>query len=344
MTSDNTFKKARLLEIGEIYIPKDLDMPCFASRSTAGPDAGSSSHAFQFGEARVKLSVTKNSESRVRLARNNGWFTIYLDEEKLAENVRILPLPAHAPGQAFLNLSGECRMGCAFCAMPEPAQTTLEILSTERAMKLISINSKYPEFGAVAITSGIPDSVDETNGRMMELVKEVREEFPNIPIGIEAYFEDLADIGKFKAAGATEMKINIETWPGERFEKVCPHRDFTRTMEALEKAVEVFGRGKVTSNIIAGLGESDEDILAALKKLAGMGVVPNVRGIRIGSQNSEKLKKALGSAPEKVPAERLLKLGEKHRNILEMNSLTTGTFDTMCFSCRCCDIVPMVDL
>jgi biotin synthase-related radical SAM superfamily protein len=115
-------------------------------------------------------------------------------------------------------------------------------------------------------------------------------------------------------------------------------------MEALEEAVKIFGRGKVTSNIIVGLGEDDADVIAGLKALAGIGVVPNVRGIRVGPKNRDKLEKALGKSPEKVSAGRLVALGEKHRNVLEMNNLTTETFKTMCFTCRCCDIVPMVDL
>ncbi|MFO7618986.1 MAG: radical SAM protein [Thermoplasmata archaeon] len=337
-----TEQKAKLLEIGEIFIPKEVDMPCFASRSTAGPDAGSPAHAFQWGDSRVKLAVTKDPGARLRLAQNNEGFGIFLDEEKYIENVGIIPLVAHAPDQAFLNLSGECRMGCAFCAMPPPEKK--ESLSTERAMHIININSRHPNFGAVAITSGIPDSVGETNARMTDLVKAVRSEYPNIPIGVEAYFDDLDDINRFKKAGATEMKINIETWPRERFERICPGRDFDSTIAAIEEAVRIFGRGKVTGNILVGLGESDADIIAGVKALAGMGAVPNVRGIRIGPGNREKLESALGHVPEKVSAERLLELGKKHRNVLEMNGLTTGTFETMCFTCRCCDLVPMVDV
>jgi biotin synthase-related radical SAM superfamily protein len=342
VTSDNTFKKARLLEIGEIFIPREVDMPCFASLSSAGPDAGSSAHAFEWGGHRVKLSLTKDPGCRLRLAHVNGSFRIYLDDDVFIDAARVLPLAAHAPDQAFLNLSGECIMGCAFCSMAPPGKR--ESLSPERLLRIVSISSKQKDFGAVAITSGIPDSVSATNGRMLEAVKAVRTEYPNLPIGAEAYIQEMADITRFKEAGATEMKINIETWPESRFQKICPNRDFNGTIKALEEAVRIFGRGKVTSNIIVGLGEEDSDVVAGVKALAGMGVVPNVRGIRIGPKNMEKLETALGKVPEKVSAERLVALGEKHRNILEMNGLTTGTFETMCFTCRCCDIVPMVDV
>ena len=81
-----------------------------------------------------------------------------------------------------------------------------------------------------------------------------------------------------------------------------------------------------------------------MKKLGHMGVVVNLRGIRLGNLNRGRLEKALGSIPERVPAERLVKLAKVHKNILEMNHLDTDSFKTMCFSCECCDIMPMQDL
>ncbi|MDD4307976.1 MAG: radical SAM protein [Thermoplasmata archaeon] len=341
---EDTVRKAKLLEVGEIFIPKEIDMPCFASRSTAGPDAGSGAHAFEFGSARVKLSVTKDPEARVRLEQSPGGFSILLDGEPLVEGVRVLPLVAHAPNQAFLNIGQECIMGCAFCAMPGPGAEHAEPLSAERALKIISINASHPSFSAVAITSGIPESVSATNDSIIDMVRTIRAHYPAIPIGAEAYIEDPDDILRFREAGATEIKINIETWPSELFRKLCPGRDRVRTLAALEKAVEVFGRGHVTCNLIVGMGETDRDVADGLKALAELGVVPNVRAIRIGPLNRAKLEKALGAVPGKVTAERLLALGEQHRKILEKNGLDTGTFETMCFSCRCCDIVPMADL
>ncbi len=342
MTYEDTAKKARLLELGEIFIPKEIDMPCFASLSRAGPDTGSGAHAFEFGESRVKLTVSKDPEARLRLARDTVGFIILLDGRKFLGDVRILPLAAHSPNQAFLNLSGECSMGCAFCSMPRPGKG--EFLSPERVLKMVSVSSKYPGFQAVALTSGIPGSVGETNREMAKAVKAVRAEYPAMPIGVEAYFEDLADIMRLAEAGATEIKINIETWPKDRFGRICPNRDFSKTLKAMEKAVTVFGWGKVTSNIIVGLGETDEEVREALENLSAMGVMPNLRGIRIGPGNRDKLEKALGHVPERVSGERLLALGKVHGKILEKNSLDTREFETMCFSCRCCDIVPMADL
>lgn len=344
MALPNVEKKALLLELGEIYIPRELQMPCFASRSTAGPDAGSSSHAFGFGRFRAKLTVSNDPASRLHLVQTGTGFGMRLDGEEFIGDVSILPLIAHSPNQAFMNLAAECRLGCAFCAMPKPSGKPDDTITPERVLKIVAINYRHPSFEGIALTSGIPDSVAETNARMMEMVRTLRARYPKVPIGVEAYVEDLADITGFRDAGATEMKLNIETWPESSFERICPNRDFGRTLAALEEAVRVFGRGRVTSNLIVGLGESDDEIISGLGTVARIGAIPNLRGIRVGPGNLGKLEKALGKAPERVPAERMLRLGREHRRILEENGLDTSSMKTMCFSCRCCDIVPMADL
>ena len=340
VTSLGLEKKAKLLEIGEIHIPKEVNMPCFASRSTAGPDAGASSYAFLVEGKRVKLGATKDPDARLRLAQNNGHFNIFLDTDKFAENVKVLPLLAHAPNQTFMNLSSDCMMNCAFCTTPELIRGNGSEMTPERVMKIIRINSRHPSFEAVALTSGIPDSIRESNQRMTSMIKAVRAEFPKVPIGVEAYFENPKCIQYMKDAGADEIKINIETWPPELFKKVCPNRDREKTLAALEEAVRIFGRNKVQSNYIIGLGETDEEVIEGLKQLSQMGVVTNLRGIRFGDLNRSRLEKVLGRLPEKVSAERLIKLAKVQKNILEMNHLTTETFKTMCFSCECCDIMP----
>jgi len=337
-------KKAKLLELGEIYIPREVNMPCFASRSTAGPDAGSSSYAFSFDGLRAKLEITKDPDTTLRLAQNGNEFNMFMGTDKYIEDVEILPLLAHAPNQTFMNLSSKCIMNCAYCTSVELPRGNGGEITPERVLKIVRINARHPSFEAVALTSGIPDSVAETNKRIVEMIKAIRAEFPDIPIGVEAYIEDIQTIQEMKDAGADEIKINIETWPSELFEKVCPNRDREKTLAALEEAVRVFGRNKVQSNYIIGMGETDDEVIEGLKALSHMGVVTNLRGIHVSDLNRKRLEQALGRVPERISAERLLDLAQVHKNILEMNHLTTESFKTMCFSCECCDIIPFRDL
>jgi len=46
--------------------------------------------------------------------------------------------------------------------------------------------------------------------------------------------------------------------------------------DALEAAVRVFGRGKVTTHLIVGLGEKDEELVHLIQQLVDMGVYPGL--------------------------------------------------------------------
>jgi len=335
--------KAKLLESGKIFIPSSISMPCFPSRSTAGPDAGMQCFTFQLNDSRIKLEVTDDAQSRFHLSEYNGALTIFEGQEVLSE-VKVLPTLAHSPNQAFINLGDKCIHECGFCVVPHMEKDVVKDMGPERALRIINIAANYPGFEAAALTSGVIGSASETNRRMAEVVQAIRDQYPQLPIGVEAYFEEMGDIRRMKDAGADEIKVNIETWPEAIFDKVCPTRDRDAILEGLGKAVEVFGNGKVASNIIIGLGETDEEVQEGVTALAAMGVLANLRGLRVNSINKDSLKRSLGAVPERVSAERLIKLARMQKAIFEDHGLTTLDFNTMCYSCQCCDIVPMKDL
>jgi biotin synthase-related radical SAM superfamily protein len=103
----------------------------------------------------------------------------------------------------------------------------------------------------------------------------------------------------------------------------------------LRDAVEVFGRNHVSSNIIIGLGETDECVRKGVKCLAGMGVIPVLRPISISPLRKEALKNAV-----RPSTERLLELAAMTREILEKHGLSTKESKTMCLACTGCDLTP----
>jgi len=127
------------------------------------------------------------------------------------------------------------------------------------------------------------------------------------------------------------------------FRKVCGELDVDWVLKCLRHAVKLFGKGKVTSNIIMGMGETDENILEGVEALAKIGVVAGLRALRVNDTNRGPLTEALGHLVP-VTEERMLRLAQAQKEILERYGLTTLTFETMCFSCTCCDIVPFRDI
>jgi biotin synthase-related radical SAM superfamily protein len=197
---------------------------------------------------------------------------------------------------------------------------------------------------AVSITSAVVGSPEATIDEIVEVIRMVRSELgSDIPIGVEPYVSELSQIDRLKEAGADEIKMNVETFDPEIFQKVCGELDLDWIMEALGHAVAVFGHGKVTTNIIFGMGESDRSILEGVERLARMGIVPTLRPLRLNEINRPVLEKALGPL-EPVTHERVLDLSGRCKEILRRHGLTPTTYRTMCHHCRCCDIVPFVDI
>ncbi len=346
-------KKAELINYGKIHIPKELTLPFYPSRSTAGPGAGKSAMVFGFGGTRVKLSIVRDGSAIYSLAMkpktgessciSGSPYMILKNDEPFLDEVSLEPTLMHAPCQAFINITSDCIYDCSFCVTPELDKNRKQC-SADRWLELILAHAKNPSLQAVAITSGVAESPHNTILDMVKIIKGVREKLPEIPIGVEPYTTEKEDIDLLHSAGATEIKINLESPVREIFNKVCPDLDYDGIYEVLKYAVSVFGRNRVCSNLIVGLGESDEDIMRSVEDLASIGVVASLRAIRLNEINIPKLTSALGYTPEPVPSTRLLALAEKQKRALEKYNLYTTEFKTMCHRCKSCDIVPQQDL
>jgi biotin synthase-related radical SAM superfamily protein len=335
-------KKAILITGGQLKIPKDMVLPFTPSRSTAGPGAGSTSIVVAFEGARCKKAISRES-GEFELVPKEGGYRMLRNGRPFLEDVEIRPTIAHAPEQAFFNLAQDCIYDCKFCASRKLDQRITKDLSPERVVQMAIEASKREGFKSVAFTSAVVESPEKTVERMLFVVREVRKALPDVPIGVEPYLSKLSDVDDLKGAGADEIKLNIETFDRERFAKVCGKLHYDFVLEALDHAVEVFGKGKVTTNLLVGLGESDGNLLDGVRYFAERGIVATLRPLRINSFNREPLTEALGPL-EPVTPERIVDLATKAKAIMEENGITSKTYHTMCHECGCCDIVPFRDL
>ena len=335
-------KKAILITGGPLKIPKDLVLPFAPSRSTAGPGAGSTSIVIAFEGARCKKAISREA-GEFELVPKDGGYRILRNGQPFLEDVQIKPTIAHAPEQAFFNLAQDCIYDCKFCSSRKLDKRITKNLSPDRVVQLVMEASKKPGFGSVAFTSAVVDSPEQTVERMLYVVREVRRLLPDVPIGVEPYLSRLGDVEDLKAAGANEIKLNIETFDPERFAKVCGKLHYDFLLEALDHAVEVFGEGKVTTNLLVGLGESDENLLDGIRYFAERGIVATLRPLRINDFNREALTEALGPLVP-VTAERIVDLATRAKAIMEECGTTSRTYHTMCHECGCCDIVPFRDV
>ena len=335
-------RKAVLTLGGAVRLPEGFELPVRMSHSTAGPGAGFGSAVFAFDGYRVKKTVSYDSGEFELVLGRRGRLSLTRRGRPFIPRVTIEPVVRHCPEQAFFNLDPRCMYRCAFCTSPLLDPSEDKHLSADRIMEMLDESVRTQDVRAVSITSGVVGSVEETVDRFVEVVSRVRAAYPDMPIGVEPYVSSREHIQRLRDAGADEIKLNLESPRRDIFARVCPDLDFDAVMGLLKDAVEIFGRGRVISNIIYGMGETDADLDVAMERLCSMGVLPGLRALRVNDMNRARLLEA-GVRGEQVSPDRAMRLAEMQKSAMSRHGLTTETSVTMCFACKCCDLVPFRD-
>ncbi len=127
------------------------------------------------------------------------------------------------------------------------------------------------------------------------------------------------------------MKFNLEAATPDIFAEMCPDLSWDGIRESLRSSVALFGRNRVYSNVIVGLGETDDDLERVMGDLAAAGVIPVLRPLTPA---------AFLAGRSRPSADRLLALYEMHEEILRRAGLDPCRALTMCSACTGCDLVP----
>jgi biotin synthase-related radical SAM superfamily protein len=336
-------KKALLLEAGAIQL-LNPDLSALAERPSAGPDAGLKGLYLGFGRHRVRMTIAQNpSETPFKLKRGGDGYCVMQGESTFLRNVTVGTPFLHSPNQAFINLASPCIFNCKFCATPK-----LKIrftLSPRKVLTLIRSAMRRGGVEAIALTSGVIGSERKTVKLIVDAVKLIREELGHqIPIGVEPYVTKKSYIEELYSVGADEMKVNVESFDKEIIKAVCPDINYGKVLSALEYSGNVFGKNKVSSNVLIGLGESDDNVLNGLKWMVERGVVANLRPLLINPLRKQDLTEATQGRAARPSAARMLKLALSHKSILEEHGLKTYLFKTMCHKCTGCEITPQQDV
>ena len=292
----------------------------FIATSTAGPGAGGKGSVFfAMGNHRVKFAI--NPRSSIEIAHRGGGVAdlYYRDQQatRLALNRGFTPRIRHllrlpAPAYSGAVLSGP---GCS-----GRRKTIGEIIDL--------VESVRHRVTAISLTSGVLGSIEEEEAYVCEMIRHLR--FFGLPLGVSIYPTDQTP-DRLEALAVAEVKFNIEAATPALFAQMCPGLDYDRLWRVLDRSVELFGRGRVFSNVIIGLGETDAEMEACIGRLTSHGVIPVLRPLNPVA--------GLAGSP-RPSAERLRKLFAIHREALVREGLDTAGAVTMCTNCAGCDLVP----
>jgi len=315
--------------------PELLDSP---KVSTAGPGAGISSFFFRSGSHRVRLEARRDPDARLkvrRVSQEGGEVAILCDGREIVRGA-IEPTLLHCPEQAYITISERCIYDCTFCPVPKLAGRTK---SRDEVLQMVADAYATGNMRAISITSGIEHSPEEEVARAASIVKSLVRY--NVPIGVSVYpTVDSSMI--LKEAGALEIKYNVETMDRNIFKHACADMDLDFVLESLEDAVRIFGRNRVYSNFIIGLGESDKTVEKGVRVLAELGVIPILRALVLHPLRPDLADVCPGAA--RPSAERLLMLARFERKVLDDCGLNASLSETMCLPCTGCDLVPHRDV
>ncbi len=171
---------------------------------------------------------------------------------------------------------------CQFCAIGESLKnrTTIPFKKPHQLAEVAKTAYELDGIEQFVITTGTPATSDRGAKILYESVVAIREVLPNLPIQVQCEPPD--DFGwfrKLKEAGADTLGMHLEAVEEQVRQRIMRGKaevPVTYYMEAFEAAVAVFGRGQVSTYLLAGLGDSAESLIGISRELIEIGVYPFV--------------------------------------------------------------------
>lgn len=207
-----------------------------------------------------------------------------------------------APGcEYFLNKVDGKSMRCTFCSYGAPDERTAHLgqvagevaipdLTLARMREAMAAVTAENEIRHIYLVGGSLTDPAEEGERFLQLARAVREANPDrIPVTLGSGALPDATLQQFFDEGLVDaVCFNLEVWSEELFSRVCPGKNryvgYDRWIESLEKAVELWGRGRVYSAMVAGIElepeydmewqEAAELAVRGVRDLCSRGILP----------------------------------------------------------------------
>ncbi len=170
---------------------------------------------------------------------------------------------------------------CQFCAIGQSlaegrtiAHKTPQQLAEVARMAVLLDGVKH-----MVLTTGTPNVIDRGASVLCDSAFAIK---AAIDLPIQAQCEpprDHAWFRRLKASGVDSLGMHLEAVTPEVRARIMPGKatvSMERYYDAFAASVPVFGRGQVSTYILAGLGDTAEAILAACERLVALGVYPFV--------------------------------------------------------------------
>ncbi|MFD5750484.1 MSMEG_0568 family radical SAM protein [Streptomyces sp. NPDC127033] len=171
---------------------------------------------------------------------------------------------------------------CRFCTIEESlrADATVAAKTPAQLAEVAEAAVRLDGIRQMVMTTGTTTGPDRGARVLVRSVRAVLAAVPDLPIQVQC--EPPADLGWIRAlhdAGATAIGIHVESLDEEVRRRWMPGKSTVPMAEyeaAWDEAVRVFGRNRVSTYLLVGLGEDPDELIAGAGSLIERGVYPFV--------------------------------------------------------------------
>ncbi|MFQ6068242.1 MAG: radical SAM protein [Candidatus Bathyarchaeia archaeon] len=223
--------------------------------------------------------------------------TTNAENKCLTEMIRVSSGTAIALGliDGFLNakpttaylltyIEGKCTANCGFCSQAKSSKSRADMLSrvawpvfaTKQVVSKLATAVQRGEIKRVCIQAlNYPTVLED----LLALVKEIKLQGTKVPISISCQPLSRKAMRKLADAGVERVGISLDAATKDVFNRVKgsaangPY-EWNRQRDALLEAVEVFGKRKVSTHLIVGLGETEEEMIKTIQWCVDNNIYP----------------------------------------------------------------------
>ncbi|MEO5711987.1 MAG: MSMEG_0568 family radical SAM protein [Luteolibacter sp.] len=176
---------------------------------------------------------------------------------------------------------GNSETRCQFCAIGESlkAGRTIREKSPAQLAEVAAAAQRLDGIDNVVMTTGTPPTPDRGAAVLAAAAYAIKQA-TNLPIQAQCEPpDDFHWFVKLRANGVDTLGMHLEAWDESVRHTIMPGKaevPMSYYMEAFAAAVKVFGRGQVSTYLLAGLGDTVESLLEGSRQLISLGVYPFV--------------------------------------------------------------------
>jgi len=179
---------------------------------------------------------------------------------------------------------GKCTANCGFCPQARESKSSTELLS----------RISWPTFSTETVLTSLREVVlsqqkikrvciqalnyPQVFSHLQIIVKEIKKQV-NISVSVSCQPLVKSNIQVLVEAGVDRIGIALDASTKNLFEKVkgkCTGSSYNweNQFYILNEAIEVFGKGNVSTHVIVGLGETEKEVAQIIQKCVDMSVLP----------------------------------------------------------------------